>query len=383
MIYLDNAASGRYKPRCVIKAVTDALLASANPGRSGHDASLALALEVERCREKLTAYFGAEGANVVFTKNCTEALNLAIFGACREGSHVVTTALEHNSVLRPLYRLASLGKIDLTVLSPSKDGCVPPYVIGSTIKENTSAVVITHVSNVTGATNDIRSIGKMLAGRGVKLIVDCAQSAGHLQIRFHDFNIDAICAPGHKGMYAPQGTGFCIFREGLRLSPLLYGGTGSSSDSVFQPYTAPDGFESGTLNTPGICGLSSAVDWITENAELIRSTASSLTSMLLKGLSSMPEVELYTDVDEISGVVSFNVDGATSSELSDFYNEKKFAVRSGLHCAPLIHAHLGTLERGAVRVSPAYPNTERDVLRFLSATEEAIKIIKRRGGLYE
>ena len=383
MIYLDNAASGRFKPQCVLNAVNYAMKHSANPGRSGHKAALELALKVEECRERLIALFGAEGAGVVFTKNCTEALNLAIFGSHKKGSHVITTALEHNSVLRPLYYLASIGEIELTVLSPDKSGTVPPFAVSAAIKENTSQVVITHVSNVTGATNDIRSIGKLLAGTKIKLIVDCAQSAGHARIRFHDFNVDAICAPGHKGMYGPQGTGFIIFREEMRLRPLLYGGTGTDSDNVFQPLSVPEGLESGTLNTPGILGLSEATAWVTENADMLRATLASLTTATLKGLSTMQGVELYTRADEVSGVISFNLMSAGSSEVADYYSSRGIAVRSGLQCAPLVHANLGTLERGAVRVSPSYPNTIRDVERFLSVTEDALRILRRRGTLYE
>lgn len=383
MIYLDNAATSRYKPQSVINAVSYAMRHSANPGRSGHKPALDLALAVEECREKLIAYFGAEGANVVFTKNCTEALNIAVLGAHKKGSHVITTALEHNSVLRPLYYLASLGEIELTVLSPDKTGTVPPFAIRSALKENTSQVVMTHVSNVTGATNDVRSVGRMLAGTGVKFIVDCSQSAGHARIRFHDFNIDALCAPGHKGMYGPQGTGFIIFRDELKPHPILFGGTGTDSDNVFQPLSAPEGLESGTLNTPGILGLASAVDWVMENADLLRTSVASLTTAVLNGLSSLDGVTLYTKPDEVSGVVSFNLMHTGSSEVADYYDSRGICVRSGLHCAPLVHANLGTLERGAVRVSPSYPNTMREIERFLTVTEDAIRILRRRGTLYE
>ena len=383
MIYLDNAATGRYKPQSVISAVNYALRRSANPGRSGHKASLDLALAVEEVREKILNFFGAEGANVVFTKNCTEALNVALMGAHKKGSHVITTALEHNSVLRPLYHLASLGEIELTVLSPDKSGTVPPFAVRSALQENTSQVVMTHVSNVTGAANDVRSVGRMLAGTGVKFIVDCAQSAGHARIRFHDFNVDAICAPGHKGMFGPQGTGFIVFRNEFKPHPVLFGGTGTDSDNVFQPSSVPEGLESGTLNTPGILGLGAAVDWVSENSDLVRTAVSSLTSAILKGLSSLDGVRLYTKTDEVSGVVSFNLMHSGSSEVADYYNSRGIAVRSGLHCAPLVHANLGTLERGAVRVSPAYPNSMREIDRFLSVTEDALKILRKRGTLYE
>ena len=373
MIYLDNAATTRFKPERVIKALIEETRHGANPGRSGHKAAAESALKVYRARENIKDFFNAPNHEVIMTKNCTEALNLAIFGAVRQGGHVITTAYEHNSVLRPLYKLYSEKKIKLTVISPDKGGNISPRCIASKFTRDTVMVITTHVSNVTGKMLDIGETGRLCAKAGILYVVDASQSAGHVDIDVPKANVDILCAPGHKGLHGVQGTGFLLTHERILLNPLLFGGTGTASDNVYQPKDLPESLESGTLNTPGIAALDEAVSFCRKNRTFITKTVRNRTEELLYGLKNLKNVIIYTPPTEYNGVVSFNVDGLTSTETADRLNVRDVAVRAGLHCAPLAHNYLKTLDIGAVRASVAADTSAKDVRIFLSALEKIIK----------
>jgi selenocysteine lyase/cysteine desulfurase len=513
MIYLDNAATSKFKPESVIRAVLNQLKDGANPGRGAHSDSVRAAAAVVNARDSVRALIRSADAEVVFTKNCTEALNLAIFGTVQIGGHVVATSNEHNSVLRPLFELERMGKIRLTILPPSKDGAVEAEDIERALTRETYLVCVNHISNVTGAKADIEAIGKIASKRKILFLVDGAQSLGHVEIDMKKCGIDLLAAAGHKGLHGPQGTGFLafnprlaesenggffsgisqlsttensgffngisqlsttennVFSDGIsypdraeidtkkrgidprfmsaipkstapplhpshggeysennsffggidprltienndfsfngisqlssmenkeffggidprfaernnglfsydfygkiRLKPLLYGGTGTASDSVYQPFSAPEGFESGTVNTPGICGLSEGIKWTLKNQNEIREKIRELSRELLTGLSAMKKITLYTSQNDLNGVVSFNVGGMTSSDVGDLLNENYgIAVRTGLHCAPLVHRRLGTLKNGAVRAGIGYNNSSADIKKLLSAVKE-------------
>lgn len=367
MIYFDNAATSRFKPKEVIKAVEYEMKHAANPGRSGHDASIMAAQRISDTRDSIIEYFNAPHHNVVFTKNCTEALNLA-FNVLSHG-HVIITANEHNSVLRPLFKLADENLITVSVVSPAPDGYINPLEIERKIQKNTAMIVINHVSNVTGIETDLFNIGKIADKHGIVFTVDAAQSAGHVNIDVEKLKIDMLAAPAHKGLYGIQGCGFLIFNDRLTVPPLILGGTGTMSDSLIQPLTPPEAQEAGTLNTPSIIGLKAGIDWVKKHFTEIKTIEKKLTEELIYGLKNIKKIKLYSS-PESKGVVSFNVKGIDSSSVADALNERGIAVRSGLHCAPLIHRYLNS--GGAVRVSFGYNNTVKQVHKLLRTIEKLL-----------
>jgi len=372
MIYLDNAATSRYKPNCVLSAVEYEIRHAANPGRSGHNSALLAAEKISSARETLIEFFDAAYHNVVFTKNCTEALNLA-FNILTQG-HVIVTANEHNSVLRPLYRLAADNLITLSVVYPTSDGCIEPIEIERRIKKNTVMIAANHVSNVTGIETDLYNIGKIADKHGIIFVVDAAQSAGHIRIDMSKLKIDMLAAPAHKGLYGVQGCGFLIFNNILTVPPLLCGGTGTSSDSVEQPVAPPEAQEAGTLNTPAIAALNEGVKWTDKNFAALSKNNTKLTAELCYGLKNIGKCIIYSP-ENCSGVVSFNLDSIDCSAVADFLNEREIAVRSGLHCAPLIHRHL--CSSGAVRVSVGHGNKLSDIRKLLQAVESLLCEVSR------
>lgn len=376
-VYLDNAATSRFHPDCATKALIKATKNSANPGRSSHEEAVRAGIMVMRTREKLLSFFGCPSGNAVFTKNCTEALNLALLGSIPQNAHVVTTVAEHNSTLRPLYHLAKERKIRLTVLPLAKDGHVPLYRIENAIRQDTFMVVVNHVSNVNGVTADIEGIGKITSRKNVRFMVDCAQSAGHVDIKMDFCKIDAIASPAHKGLLAFQGLGFLIFNERLKPAPLIMGGTGTNSESVNHPKDAPEAFEAGTVAYPLICALSSCLDFLKKEGKNIANSTAKLSNELIYGLKNIKNIKIYTPHDALTGVVGFNVGEISSSEISDTLNERYgIAVRSGLHCAPLMHNHLGTIEQGIIRASIGANNTPKDVDKLLVAIEKIAKKVR-------
>ena len=374
MIYLDNAATSKFKPKEVVKAVHGALLNSANPGRSSHRDAVKSALTVYDTREALLSFVGARGYNAVFTKNCTEALNMALTTIPR-GARVVTTMCEHNSVLRPLHKLARDKGIKIVTLAPSIGGHVPPYRLENALKEDTYMFICNHVSNVNGVVADVEQFGKITAKRGVKFVVDGAQSIGHLDVDVTKCHIDMLAIPCHKGLLAPQGLGALIFGDRVSPSPIILGGTGTNSESLTQPKDAPEAFEAGTINYPAIAGLNASLKYLLAEGRGIKNTISYLTNELIYGLKKIKGITLYTPDSALTGVVSFNVRNIPSSTIGDKLSENyDIATRTGLHCAPLMHNHLKTLEQGTVRASIGAGNTIRDVRSLLHAVEKLSKM---------
>jgi len=361
MIYLDNAATSRYKPFAVKAAVWRELNNSANPGRSSHYASIRAGETVEACREIISEKIC--GGNVVFTKNCTEALNLGIFGV-NPKNQVITTVYEHNSVLRPLKELAESGAITLTVIDHSDE-----TALINALRRPTSLVVMTAMSNVTGKSFDIGNLSKIIKAKSdAKILVDMAQAAGHVKpdLRY----VDMCAFAGHKSLHGVQGTGFLSVKNGTNLQARILGGTGTSSLSIRHPNTIPDGMEAGTLNTPGIAALKEGVKWTYKNFDAINNNIKEVSNVIYEGLKCIEKVTVYSCAN---GIILFNIEGVPSEKTADYLNEKhKIAVRSGLHCAPLIHKKIGTSPFGAVRISIGADNTVKQGEKTALAVQDAV-----------
>ncbi len=367
MIYFDNAASGGRKPDCVQSAVCSAIKVCANPGRSGHKLALSCALAVQETRQALNDFFGGYGFDrVIFTKNCTEALNIALFGVLKKGDHVVTTPMEHNSVLRPLEYLKRAGVITYDVCPLSDDGNVTPQAVASLIKPNTRLVAVTTASNVTGAKPPLESIRAAIP-KPVLFLCDGAQGGGHIPLDMQGAGIDLLTLAGHKGMMAIQGSGALLFSERVNPAPLLFGGTGSLSVSLDMPDFYPDALEAGTASYPAILSLLEGVRYLARYFETFRARTLSLTAYCIDGLKNLPAYRLYSEPNE-SGIVAFSHERLQSEEIASALSERfDIAVRGGLHCAPLMHQALGTADGGLVRVSFSHFNCEREIDELLSA----------------
>lgn len=373
MIYLDNAATSRFKPRRMFDEMFNQLACSSNPGRGGHNDAIDTAIKIYDVRESLkTLVGGDDNYEVIFTSGCTEAANLAILGylAAYKGqrAEVIFTSYEHNSVARPLWHLKETSDVKLIEIKPDKDGRISSVDINNAINENTRLVCVNHMSNVTGYLADLEEIGKIAARRNVPLFVDGAQSLGHLSINVKALNIAFLAAAGHKGLHGSQGTGFLVYDKRYKLLPIRFGGTGSHGESLIQPDLPPDAFEAGTLNSAGIIGLGASADWTYENLSKIALNSRYLTSELIYGLKQIKNVRLYSSQN--NGVVSFNFADYSSTDIGDYLNENDIAVRCGLHCAPLIHRQLGTLDSGTVRASIGYNNTISDIRALLNAIDK-------------
>ncbi len=370
MIYFDNAATGGRKPDAVLSAVNAALKVCANPGRSGHKLSLACATLVQNCRNALVSAFdGYEFDRVVFTKNCTEALNIALFGALKKGDHVVASCMEHNSVLRPLEALKKAGVITYDVCPIEENGNLSPQRVASLVKQSTKLVAITSASNVTGAIPPISAIRRALPSR-VLFLCDGAQGAGHFPIKMRETGLDILTLAGHKGVHGIQGSGALLFSDRVELSSLLYGGTGSMSLSLDMPDFYPDALEAGTLPFPAVVSLLEGVRYTQKVLPKIQESLLSLTSYLLEGLKKLPLYKPYSLPNEC-GIVAFKHAFLQSEHIADLLSSKYgIAVRGGLHCAPLMHEALGTLDGGLVRVSFSHFNTESEIDELLIALQE-------------
>lgn len=376
-IYFDNAATSSPKPPEVLERVSAALTEfNANPGRSGHSAALSAAREVLSARERLASLMNAgEETNIAFAFNCTDALNLAIKGALRYGDHVITTQLEHNSVLRPINALAARGRISLSIVSPRADGFVDPEDIRASIRKNTRLIAVTHASNVTGAIQPVAAIGELARREGILYLIDGAQAIGATPVNVRALSCDLYAFPGHKSLLGPMGTGGLYIRPGVVLRTLREGGTGTDSESMLQPDERPERYESGTLNLPGIAGLGAGCAFVAKRVSAIMSHERELTGALYEGLSAIRGAEIYSPREEAAraGMVSFNLPGMTSSDVADRLGRMGIAVRGGLHCAPGAHRFLGTLRRGAVRASVGYANTFEEVDAFLNAVNAIVR----------
>ena len=365
MIYLDNAATTLQKPRQVIDAVVQAMTSLGNAARGAHSSSLSASRMVYDCRCKIARLFGCSlPENVIFTANSTEALNIALNGIFSPGDHVITTDLEHNSVLRPLYRLEQQGIITLSFVSADRSGRVNMEDFASLIRSDTRAIVCTHASNLTGNLVDVAAVGKIAKAHNLLLVVDASQTAGAVPIDMEAMGIDILCFTGHKGLMAPQGTGGLCIREGVEVRPFKIGGSGVHSYDREQPGEYPTRLEAGTLNSHGIAGLSAALDFLEETGiETIRNKEMALTERFLEGVRKIQGITLYGDFDrERTAVVALNIRDYDSGAVADaLYENFEIAVRAGAHCAPRMHRALGTQDRGAVRFSFCWFNTEEDV----------------------
>lgn len=382
MIYLDNAATSFPKPQAVTDAVIKAMTVyGGNPGRGGCPPSSLTAEKVYSCRETVNSFFNGYGAEyTVFTSNATSALNAAIFGTAKKykSGHIVITAFEHNSVLRPVEELKQSRGIEYTVVNPSlSDDSVTASRILSAIRSDTFAVIMTHASNVCGRILPIERVGNGIRNRDITFIVDGSQSAGNERIDMKKANIHILCTAGHKGLLGPTGTGLMLLREDKLPLLTVFGGTGSNSAESVMPTSSPERFESGTLNTVGILGLEEGINTLKKHPDTpLRERR--LARKLFLGLKSIPNVKLPCeyDVSRYVPTVAFNISGLTSFELSERLAQMGFATRGGLHCAPLAHKYFGTFPSGMTRVSVGFFNTEREIDGFLTATEEIAKKIR-------
>ena len=365
MIYLDNAATTFPKPNEVYTEVDKCLRTyCANPGRGSHNMSLKCELKIFNCREILAKLFNIDDPlRIIFTSNTTDSLNMAIKGILKPGDHVITTMIEHNSVLRPLYSLKKYN-VETTFLPVDLKGYLNLSEIKKSIKSNTKAIIVNHGSNVLGTVQDIESIGCLAKALGLIFIVDSAQTAGYCDIDVKKMNIDLLAFPGHKSLFGLEGTGGLYIADNLTLSPIKEGGTGSNSESMIQPDFYPDKMESGTLNSPGIVGLNEGVNFILNTSlNTIRNHETELMEYLTSELKKLPYVKLYGETNSSikTPVLSFNMERFDSSEIGEALNNKGIYLRTSYHCAPLIHKIIGTEGKGTVRVSPGYFNTFNDI----------------------
>ena len=374
MIYFDNAASGGRKPDQVLTALQSSVKVCANPGRSGHKLSLACANLVQDCRNALNMFFDGYGfERVVFTKNCTEALNVALLGVLKKGDHVVATCMEHNSVLRPLEHLKRLGIITYDICPLDDTGNISPNTLAKLVKPNTAMVVVTAASNVNGTLPPIAKIREVIP-QNILLLCDGAQGCGHVDIKMRTTGIDLLAVAGHKGMLGIQGSGALLFSERVDPEPILYGGSGSMSISLDQPDFYPDRLEAGTLSFPAIISLLEGTRYLTLHLAQTQSRLLMLTAYLLKGLSFLGGYTVYS-IPNPCGIVALRHKSLPSEHIADLLSTRYgIAVRGGLHCAPLMHEALGSLDGGLVRVSFSHFNAEREIDKLLTALQEIANV---------
>lgn len=374
---MDNAATTMHKPECVIDAVAAAMHSMGNAGRGAHAASLDASRTIYGTREALADFFHAESPKqIVFTCNSTESLNTAIRGTIEAGDHVITTEMEHNSVLRPLYDLAEHG-VEVTILPADETGMICYDDFEKEIRPNTKAIVCTNGSNLTGNMIDIKRVGEIAKKHKLLFIVDASQTAGVYQIDVQDMQIDILCFTGHKGMLGPQGTGGMYVRSGLSVKPLKCGGSGVDTYNKHHPKEMPTALEAGTLNGHGIAGLGAGVRYIQENGiNQLREKELDLMWKFYRGVKEIPNVKIYGDftTEKRCPIVALNIGEYDSSEVSDeLLMTYDISTRPGAHCAPLMHKALGTVEQGAVRFSFSHFNTEEEVEIAIKAIEELSK----------
>ena len=376
MIYFDNAATGGFKPRAVTDAAENVIrYLSANPGRSGHRLSITGAQIISSARESLGSFFNAPLDRVIFTKNCTEALNLAIFGTLKTGGHIITTTFEHNSVLRPLTALKNQGLIELDVVSPTENTDILT-AIKNAVKANTYLIITTAVSNVTGEILPVRKIGEIAKERDLLYLVDGAQGGGHIPLDLIKDGISMLALAGHKGLYGIMGSGALLFCEGVTVEPLIYGGTGSESFNLNQPSIYPEKLEAGTHNLPAIAALKEGVDFISNNLSNFSKHLYSATEYAIFGLHQISGVKVYSTPNP-AGIIAFSVLDKDSTDIADTLNaDYDIAVRGGLHCAPLTHKYYGTDKTGLIRISLAVQNSSNEINYFIKAVNKIVGEVK-------
>ena len=375
MIYLDNSATTLIKPPQVAQAVYDAINTMGNSGRGAYNSSISSSIVLYETRELIAEMFNLHyPEQVAFTLNATEALNTAINGLISNNDHIITTELEHNSVLRPLYRLEEKGT-ELTIIKANDWGNINYIDIEKAIKYNTKAIVCTHCSNLTGNVLDIAKIGEICKRHNILFILDASQSAGIFDIDMEKQNIDVVCFTGHKSLYGPQGTGGICIKKGVNISPLKVGGSGIKTFEKTAPSSMPEHIEAGTVNSHSIAGLKAGLEFIQKTGlSKIREKENMLVDLFYNSIKNIKDIKIYGDFStkERGPIVSLNLGNYSSSSVSDELFERfEIATRSGGHCAPLMHKALSTEKQGAVRFSFSYFNTKDEVL-FAS---KALKIL--------
>lgn len=374
MIYLDNAATTMKKPKAVIEAVCEAMESLGNSGRGIHDASLNASRVIFQTREKIAALLGAKRPEeIVFTMNSTQSLNYAIKGILQKKDHVITTVLEHNSVLRPLYEMEKEG-VELTILPCDSLGNISYEEMEKQIKENTKAIICTHGSNLTGNLVDIKRVGEIAKRNHLLFVVDASQTAGFCEINVQDMKIDILCFTGHKSLYGPQGTGGMYINPEIKVKSLIVGGSGVQTFAKEHPAQMPEALEAGTLNAHGLAGLSAAIDFLwQEGMEKIKEKEKQLMWSFYEKIKEIPGICIYGDFTKKDRcpIVALNIGDYDSGQVSDaLYQKFEIATRPGGHCAPLLHAAMGTVEQGMVRFSFSYFNTLEEVEKAVEAIRQ-------------
>lgn len=374
-VYLDNAATSFPKPKEVLKEMVDNYIRfGVSPGRGSYDLAVMAAGILQQTREKLARFFNApDPERVIFTANATDALNMAIQGLLKPGDHVVSTCLEHNSVLRPLYLLRERDIIRYDLLPFDGQGYIDPQMIAGAVKPNTRLVIVSHASNVLGSIQPLREIGAICAARHIPLLVDAAQTAGYIPFDMRGWNIGLVAFTGHKALMGPAGIGGLILSPDVDIAPTRFGGTGMDSRSLRQPQEYPFRLEAGTHNFPGICGLSASLDYLERHSAADKGCyrSLSLAKLLYDGLSTLDGVTIHSPNPSGVPIVTCTVRGKTAGDIGDILDgDYQIAARTGLHCAPLVHEALGTAETGAVRFSPGAFNTREDIMRAVAAMEK-------------
>ena len=374
MIYLDNAATTLYKPPEVGQAMLDALQTAGNPGRGAHAPTLHASRIVYEIREALARLFHAEGpACIAFASNATQALNTAINGLFGPGDHVITTVCEHNSALRPLYRLQRQG-VEVSFVDVEANGVLCYAQFEQLLRPNTRGVVVTGASNVTGNRMDLAFVSAFAKNHGLLFLVDAAQTAGAMPMDVQALGIDVLCFTGHKALLGPQGTGGLYVRPGVQIAPLVVGGSGVHSYDEQHPSQMPTALEAGTLNVHGLAGLCAGVQWLlTQGVETLAAREAALARCFYEEVCGMPGVTVYGDIETAlrAPIVSLNIGDEDSARVADIlWEDYGICVRAGAHCAPLMHKALGTVEQGVVRFSFSHFNTEAEVLQTAAAVQE-------------
>lgn len=377
--YFDNSATSFPKPESVYKCVEKAVrLYGANPGRGGHRMAVEASQAIYETREKVASLFNIKKPlQIAFTYNSTYALNFAVKGAVPKDSHIITTSLEHNSVLRPVFYEKDENNAHVSIIEPSEDGNIHSEDIIAAMKPDTKAVVLTHMSNVTGAIIDLLPITTEARKRNILTIVDVSQSAGFLDIDVEEMKVDILCFTGHKSLFGIQGTGGIYIREGIPFSPIIEGGTGSFSKMKRQPHSMPEALEAGTLNTPGIVSLGAGIDFINSiGLENIRKHEYSLTEKFIEGIKNIEEIIIYGP-EKRGPVVTLNIKGVDSGDLAAYLDEEyAILTRAGIHCAPLAHESMHSGENGGVRFSFGYFNTEEDITYAINTLKNIVSDFK-------
>ncbi len=385
MIYLDNAATSAVKPLCVREAMSSFLDdVGASPGRSAHRLAVESGRIVFECREAVAELLGApDSSGIVFTLNATHALNIAFLGLLGSGDRIVTSSMEHNSVMRPLRFLQAQGAIDLEIVPCDSRGCLDPAELDKAVTPGTRMVALTHASNVVGTILPVAEAAKIARGAGALFLLDAAQTAGTYPLSVEELDVDLLACSGHKGLLGPHGTGVLYVREGLDVKAILRGGTGSESGLTEQPGFMPDKLESGTHNAVGLAGLKAGVEYIlSETVEKIRKHEAGLAGKMLEGLAAIEGVIVYGTQDSRKQVatVSFNIEGMEPSDVGHILDRQyDIAVRVGLHCAPVAHQTLGTYPAGTVRAATGCLNTLEDVEALVDAVGEIASGKKHNG----